>query len=713
MRAGAAVGRRGAGDRASTTPRKPLAVASSDGPWHRAQPMSLKSRLFKILLTVVLVVLFAGYFAFSTFVFSPTESDFDADLSTLIPRQVDFYVAKADLRDDIKPWPRLADWPRIQGTSAWSSFEQFSLPGLDREYGLVKTYEQLARLPDSIRGIDPLDVFGGRNVSLAGYFKPGGMADADWVVLGRASWKGKLAASLLRYPGLLKLDQQGIGAEVGDLHVTLTLPGQPRPIHVSRLRDVIAIGTSLELVTKMHALDDAGGQDSFGLSATFADNIQQAPRSPDRDDFELYVDWRSLSENLRLSGRYPDPDSEDFIPAFVGKLFQVGSLKSLAGIVGFRGGMQADLRAELSSELITPVQKRLYAGRGFERGELTQDYANLAQADASVFSLIQSRLGDLLREMFASAEPALRTNLEDLLRSTGEFPDALSFISEMEALFKDRMALIVRPNDYKYDAKRDPPNDGRPVAAWCLAVWTEDPIKSRTRIDQLHQIVNRNQGRFGIEGMKPGESGVFKNVVAGGFEIWEFWNKFVPGTGHIATGVMGDTYLVSNSFKMLDDVIKTYHKSSPEARRLTDVPEFGTLLNSSMSSGNFVLWINPRSLAIIRRLFAKQAAEDSVLSKIDWKLERGRIEDRVLKEKFPGKRRGDIDAQTQTELDLFVDPEIDAMDQKLRSEQVPSAMASIEREIAYSELASCVLVLMSLDPKTIALSLRALVPLDR
>ena len=675
--------------------------------------MSLKSRLFKLLLAVTLVVLFAGYFAFSTFVFSPTESDFDADLSTLVPRQVDFYIAKADLRDDIRPWPQLADWQRIQATKAWSAFQQLDLPELDREHGLTKTYEQLERLPASIRGIDPLDVFGGRNLTLAGFFKPGTLADSDWVVLGRVSWKGKLAASLLRYPGLLKLDKQGIGAEVADGYVKLTLPNQPRPLYIARLRDVVAIGTSLELVTKMSALDAAGGQDSFGLGATYADNIQQAPRSPARDDFELYVDWRRLSESLKVSGRYPDADSQDFLPAFVGKLFQVGSLKSLAGVVGFRGGLQVDLRAELSSELITPVQKRLYAGRGFERGAVAQDYANLAQADASVFALIQSGLGDLLREMFSSAEPALRTNLEDLLRSTGEFPDAMSFISEMDSLFKNRMALVVRPNDYKYDVKRDPPNDGRPVAAWCLAVWTEDPVKSRTRIDQLHQIVNRNQGRFGIEGMKSGESGVFRNVVAGGFEIWEFWNKFVPGTGHIATGVVGDMYLVSNSFKMLDDVIKTYHQSSPEAKRLTDVSEFTTLLNSSLSSGNFIMWVNPRSLAIIRRLFAKQAAEDKVLSVIDWKLERSRIEDRVLKEKFPGKRRGEIDVQTQQELDLFVDPQIDALDKKLRNEQVPAAMVAIEREIAYSELARSMLTVLRLDSKTLTLSLRALVPFDQ
>jgi glutamine synthetase len=76
--------------------------------------MSLKSRLFRILFATLLLVLFAGYFAFSTFFFSPTESDFDADLSTLIPRQVDFYIAKADLRNAVDAIARFCDKKNLE-----------------------------------------------------------------------------------------------------------------------------------------------------------------------------------------------------------------------------------------------------------------------------------------------------------------------------------------------------------------------------------------------------------------------------------------------------------------------------------------------------------------------------------------------------------------------------------------------------------------------
>ncbi|MEO6710091.1 MAG: hypothetical protein ABI054_08810, partial [Planctomycetota bacterium] len=75
--------------------------------------------------------------------------------------------------------------------------------------------------------------------------------------------------------------------------------------------------------------------------------------------------------------------------------------------------------------------------------------------------------------------------------------------------------------------------------------------------------------------------------------------------------------------------------------------------------------------------------------------------------------RGEIDEGTQKELDLFVDPEIDTLDKRLRAEQIPAAMAELERQIQYSETVKYVLTMVSLDPKAIVLSLRALIPLDQ
>jgi hypothetical protein len=636
----------------------------------------------------------------------------EADVSTLAPRQVDFFVAKSGLESDVHPFPTLAEWPRIAATEAWQTFERTDLADFDKKYGVTSSLEALRAIPSRIRGLDPLKAFGGRDLAIAGSFRGAELAQADWAAYGRVSWLGKLGVSLLRYPKLLKLDQQGLRVTVEDDQIALEGGTLPRKLYVTRIRDVVIVATSDELVKKARELEARGGQDSFGQSALYFDNIERAPRSDARDELELYVDYRTLAENLKLSGRWPDAGSPYFTTAFLGRLFQLGSLKSLAGVAGFHRGIQVDLRGDLSSELISPVQKRLYQARGAERPFLENEVARLARSDTSVLLFVQTGIGDLLREMLAAAEPALRTNIEDLLRATGEFPDTNSLIKEFEALFKSRAALIIRPNDYPYDVAKDPPNDGRPMPAWCLVLWTDGSEKVKKRIDELHKMVILNQGRFGIEGRNPGEHGVFTNKPHG-YEIMEFWSKNVPGTGHIATCVSAELYLISNSFPMTADVLLTHDRGSPSYPPLSDRPGFAPLLSSSLAQANVMLWIDPRSLGKIRRQFAQRAAEDQVRGAMDWKAERARLEDKYLRERFPGKKRGQLDEETQTQLNDLVNPEIDAIEEKLKSEQIPAVRARLERQIIYSESVSDFLALFAFDPKNVQVSMRAIVPMDR
>ncbi|MEY2784352.1 MAG: hypothetical protein RL277_556, partial [Planctomycetota bacterium] len=70
-----------------------------------------KSFLLRILLIVSGVLLFAGFFAFTTFFYSPFESDLEVDLAAVAPRDVDFFVARADLQGVIGEFPRLAIEP--------------------------------------------------------------------------------------------------------------------------------------------------------------------------------------------------------------------------------------------------------------------------------------------------------------------------------------------------------------------------------------------------------------------------------------------------------------------------------------------------------------------------------------------------------------------------------------------------------------------------
>ncbi len=685
--------------------------------------MSTKKRILRILLIAFLVLVFAGYFAFSTFLFSPTENDFEADVSTLVPENVDFFVAKAKLDEDFVDFPKLAIADALQSTRAWSTFESSGGWGaLQRSLGLQQLEARIDELKKQSHGVELLHVFGGKDVAVAGSIKVDDLAASTWCVYGRVNWIGKLGFSLCKYPGVLGLDKQGIAVKDATDHFEFTGAGIPQPIFAARIRDVVLVANSLDLVTKAIALDQGGGQGSFGQGAQYFDHITKAPRNAKKNEIELYLSYRDLAKALHLPDHWPDAQSDDLTTAFCGRMFQLGSINKLAGIVGFDGGIQATLHADLSSELMTPVQQKIYRRHGVQRAVFARDVSKLARNDAALFLVVQAQFGDVLRELLASSEKALRQNLEDLLRETGEFKltDAAqtnteALIQELDGLFRDRIAIIVRINDYPQDPEKDAPHNDDPTAAWTIALWTDGSEKARARIKKLEEMVNRHARNFGIAGRKPDEHGVYtNNCAAGNFEIWEFWSQFVPGTGHIATAINGDLVLISNHFRMVCEVLNTADSGHNEQMypRLADRPDFKALANDSLPEANLMAWIDPKNLNAILAKYMDRRVQDELESRTNWKTERNRIETEVLQQSYPGQTKDKLNTDDAAQFKQIVDGKIKELEQKLQTEQGPAIRRELERNQTYLGTASAAVITLALDPKYLDIALRSFIPLD-
>jgi hypothetical protein len=170
--------------------------------------------------------------------------------------------------------------------------------------------------------------------------------------------------ALLHHPGLLGLEKRGIKAIVSDDYVALSGANLPRELFVSRIKDVVIVATKVELVKAAHDLKSRQYADSFFQSAVYFDHIEKAKRGPERKEFELFVNTKMLLDNLQFKGKWPDPSSQDFGPAFLGRLFQISAVKSIVGVAGIDEGAQVDLHGG-SSEL-SPEQKT-YRTKGFDQ----------------------------------------------------------------------------------------------------------------------------------------------------------------------------------------------------------------------------------------------------------------------------------------------------------------------------------------------------------
>ncbi len=665
-----------------------------------------RSRLLRIVLIAFGVIAVAAYGTFTALFFNPFESDFSNQLTALVPRDVDFCVAKRGLGDAFDKFPHLAIEKKLKQNPRWKDVgESPEWNDLAKSLKVDETLQKLAEATSQIPlGVEPPAIFGGRAIAIAGYLRGTDLEHAEWAAYGRSNWMGKLAAAGLEHPGLFGLEKRGLSVEASPDGIAVSGAGLPRKLYVTRMHDVVIVSTTVDLTKKAIALPAKGFQDSLFQSAEYFDWVQKAHRGDQRDEFEIYVDARKAIAGLGLPKAWPDPKSQEFKTALLGHVFQLGSLKNVAGVLGFDEGLSLDLHGDLSSEQITPEQERLYRTRGFDRNAL-EDAARLAPRNTSLFVYFHAPVGDFLRMMLASCEPALKQNLEDFFRSTGKYPSLDKLVADLDSALKDRAAIIIRPNDYPVDPEGPPHNDA-PVPAMALVLWP----KNFETINALRQLIGNQGGRIGLQGKTPNDPGFFQNAESG-YETREFWSQHVDGTGVIVAANAAQLTIVTNSLGMMGHLLKTYTQKSDRYPSLADDEGFLALVQSSIPQASLVAYANPSTIAPILRNRAQQVATIAATHGFDPKAEREKVDAKILREQYGGKTRDALSPPEQAEFDAKGEEEMKATRRRLKEEGVPKLMAEEERHITWMEGVTNALLMLSLNPKSVDLSVRVNAPL--
>lgn len=680
---------------------------------------SSRRRLLRLVLTGLVVLLLAGYGAFTTFFFNPFEADYEFDVATLVPRDVDFFTAKADLEQDFDPFPVPAFAEELQASAAGQVLDrqvwyQDLLRELDVAGAIASLEEALSQAPVDV---DPLGLFGGEDLALAGYFEGAELADARWAVLGRTGWIGKFGVELLDRPGWIGLDAQGITAEPvratiqakeQDVGVTLSGGQLTRPLTVARISDVVVLSVDPELAVAVARLASVRGEDSFGLSAKFADRIDVERR--DGDELELFVDSVKLSRAMGWDTAWPDRGADTFFSAFLGRLFQLSFVNELAGRLAFAGGLTLDLEGQLSSEQLNSTQKRLYRQRHLDKNALRQ-MAFLAPSDVGLFVTLRGGVSDLLTAALESIDEGSLQLFEDLVLDVWGYQDPSQLIQDLDEALQGKATFFVRANDYPAKAD-DPPNDGATVLAWALALVPEDSEKLKKVLDQI-----RTKPRaFGLERVGNEGNGIYTIPASTGSIITEYMNPLVPGTGQIATldVRVNETYfLVSNSRNFLGHIDETLNDiNGALSRSLGSRVEFEAFVNTGLPSASALAWVDPRAIGPTLRKIFEETVRIQARSQIDWNSIRPGVEREVSRDNFGGATPGSLSNTQTEEFERLVEMRLDAIETEKVSETAPALRQAAFDRISLWEGVRTGLFELALDPKELAFHARLAIPLD-
>ncbi len=675
--------------------------------------MSAKKRVLRVGCISLLLLAFVGYFAFSTLLFPPFEGKFKADVAGLIPRNVDVYLARADLEAAFDEFPTLAVAEQLKDNTALNAFlESAEWQKFDESKKLTVNLDKIRKQLDQLPlGIELLDIAAGEEVALAANFTGEGMDGTEWAIYARASRYGKLGVSALKHAKLLGLEKRGINAAESGGIISLSGGQIQKTIHVTRILDIIVAGTSRRLVEQAVELEGARSEGSLLLAAPYADSIASVTRNDKKRDIEVQYNLRKMRDQWGLTDPWLDPKSERFLPAFLGRLLPVAAIRRLLGIVDFDEGLNLNLSGEFSSELMTAEQERIYRAKEFDHNEVLQ-VATYVPDDATLFSYLRAPIATILNLVVASVEPAAVENLTDSVRAIG-YGSIAEFIQDLDESLFDRVAFVARPNDWgdADDTDADgvyvgPPHDDTPVFAWAMVAWMKDAKK----IEDIREQIAQRGAQIGIQGREAGSGGYFLKTISGGIKVREFWSPLVPGTGHIAVLIYGENLIISNRYAMIDDMISNRLQKTTSAPILANQTAFQWALEDSSPTANLLAWLNPRTASELFMQQARRGARSSIESSIDYSTKRRVEEAKVLRTVFSGKQRSGLTADEAMRLDDQVDQNLKRYRDQVVEDNLPRELAKAERNVTYMNAIASALTMVKLSPKDFKLTMRVSTP---
>jgi hypothetical protein len=626
-------------------------------------------------LLVLGVLAFTAYFAFSTFVFNPLEGSFGS-VEIVVPRTVDFFVRKTDLERGVPRFPRPVFYESLAASESWEAFLRSDLfAGIDAKWrireGLQDLEREIAEVP-----FEPIRDLLGREVVVAGNFAGPDLSRAAVALYARVSWRVKLALALVRFAAVrsriapdLRVREEG-----GMLIFEGAVAG--RDLFVRRLKDLLVVSFDAGLVRAVKELRGAEGQGSLGLSSKYHDAVEarRAEFLGDANEAEIYLDAAALAQARGKPFAWPDPSSTDLAARIASRFFSLDAVLALGGLLRFGGGLEADFRLELNTDLLGPLPKKLYAApSGDLNDEVMRWVATMAPREVFLLGYARADVGDLARAALDALTPEARRLVDDAFRGTGQYADASLFVEAFAPAVENRLGIILRRNYPR--SPEDPPNDGSPAPCFAL-IFQIRGADGAKRIEQIREFFITHGVRFGIT--QPWEI-----PITGDYRAIEYWCPAVRGTGEIAAVTTGNTLVVGNSWKFLSEMIAVFFATTP-GRRLSEDESFRAMVEDLPEATKAFAYLHFDRFAQVMRDHVPRLVAADLDAEVEeaYVRERPKVRERVIREQFPTWAGRSLPAEVSEQIERAVDDAMESVRLEIYSRGEAAARQKLLDRIA-------------------------------
>lgn len=497
----------------------------------------------------------------AAFVYNPFEGTL-RDMRDVVPRNVDFFVRKANLAEDFTTFPEPVFWAELEAMPPWQELKQGpAARSLNAGGAIERAVEDLRRVSAELRQVPVLspdllhDVLGSE-VILAGRLKPPAVDQASWCAWLRVSWKVRFAMGALRYDFV----QQGVrdgGTQIraeGDTFVVQP-PGSTQPLFVARYLDCLLVANDRALLDS--SLELARGfseQDAFGPSGEYRDGIESRLHEwekttgvPQANAVEFYLRPDQLYPLVSFDDNWPDPrDQDDINERVLASFVNLQGWRFLLGALVFEPKSLSLLaHIDLNRNKHTPFQAHFFQAEAQPRDQWLDPFMSMVPQSACAAIGMRMPAGEFLHTMYGALDQATKELIQEALQKTGQYRSVGELIEKVQTALLPRLGFVFRKNvpDQEIPVLAESP---MPQIAWVF--WVRP--KMRQVLDDFVGMLNRYR-----ETLKFQRAYQLPILGQKGDVILEFTSPQIPATGEVAFLVFDEFFLVSNSGPLIKSMV--------------------------------------------------------------------------------------------------------------------------------------------------------------